>query len=385
MKLKPLFWMVLVLFLIGYTGCSSDSSSPEPSSLSFATFNAGLAQGYVPYYSARLPQVIAAVSDANADIICLQEVWKDEDVAAVVDAAKELFPFSYWEQTEQETGAVCTGGEETEILDCADTYCGEVNPDNLADCVLANCTNEFLSLSADCQSCMVSNLGKTLEEIGENCATGATPAGLWSNDGRNGVLILSRLPFTLTESKMLDAYLVRRIVLHVRVEDEQSGSVDVYGTHLTADLGNAPPYAGEAESWLEEQGLQIDALLVWISETAGENNSVVLMGDMNCGPEIYGIQAEAPENYERFQADRWNAPYAGGNAPLCTFCSDNPLISNNDSDVLIDHIFFKNGSNGYSTLAERIFDGRFALSTENGPMDLPLSDHYGVRVEITTP
>ena len=380
---RKLFSLIVpVLFVILYMGCSSDHESPRPS-ITFITYNTGLAQGYVSYYTERLPEVIAAVAASEEDILCLQEVWKDEDVAAIIEAAEANYPYSYWEQTQQEFGAVCSDGEEVDIFACADAQCGDVNPDNLADCVLAFCSAEFLSLSPECRSCMVSNLGNTLEDIAATCATGADPSGLWSYDGRNGVLLLSKLPFTLTESEVLSSYLVKRIVLHARVQDDTFGTLDIYGTHLTADLGNAPPYAGDAASWEEEQGDQIDAMLAWISERTGAGSSVVLMGDMNCGPEKPGIQSEAPDNYQKFEAAGWTIPYTAMNNPLCTFCSDNPLVSDTSNNVIIDHIMYKHVSENGESSPERIFDTEFTAVTDDGEMDLPLSDHYGVKLTIT--
>lgn len=379
---RKLFFLItpVLLFLI-YMGCSSGNPSQE-GSLTFITYNTGLAQGYVAYYTERLPEVITAVANADADIICLQEVWKDEDVAAVIEATEGNYPYSYRVQTGQEAGAVCSDGEEEDILGCALANCGDVNPDNLSDCVLENCMVEFLLLSDECRSCMISNLGSTLDKIGEACATGADPSGLWSNDGRNGVLFLSRLPFTSTESEVLSSYLVKRVVLHVRVEDDALGTLDVYGTHLTADLRNAPPYAGEADSWEDEQGDQIDAMLAWISRTAGQENPIVLMGDMNCGPEKTDIESEAPDNYQKFETAGWTIPYTVSDDPLCTFCSDNPLVPDTSNDVIIDHIMFKQISENDHNSVERIFDTEFTADTDDGVLDLPVSDHYGVKLTI---
>ena len=46
---------------------------PEPQTYTMITLNAGLAYGYVPYSEQRREQVMAAISELDADILCLQE------------------------------------------------------------------------------------------------------------------------------------------------------------------------------------------------------------------------------------------------------------------------------------------------------------------------
>ncbi len=73
--------------------------------------------------------------------------------------------------------------------------------------------------------------------------------------------------------------------------------------------------------------------------------------------------------------------YRNSSDPRCTFCSDNTLVSDASNDVLIDHIMFKQFSDN-DTSEERIFDTVFPASTDDGEMDLPLSDHYGLIVTL---
>ncbi len=78
------------------------------------------------------------------------------------------------------------------------------------------------------------------------------------------------------------------------------------------------------------------------------------------------------------------AAYLG--APLCTFCSTNP-VTNPDSDpnatsVWIDHILLDNLPSSSVRSTARVFDKDVVPV---GDEMVPLSDHFGMRSVITVP
>ena len=57
-------------------GCGSDSSGVNGTVVKVATFNAGLARGYVDHAALRFDAQLSALSELDSvDILCLQEVW----------------------------------------------------------------------------------------------------------------------------------------------------------------------------------------------------------------------------------------------------------------------------------------------------------------------
>ena len=114
MKFK-LAMLIALTFCFGCTGSESDPVDPtdptttaDPSdptdptdapaptrSMKVATYNMGLATGYVPYAAERRDQVTAAVATSDADIICLTEVWFDDNIEYVSSALSETYPHQY--------------------------------------------------------------------------------------------------------------------------------------------------------------------------------------------------------------------------------------------------------------------------------------------------
>ena len=83
---------------------SANATIDEGERFKVLSYNAGLLPGFVLYPEERAPFVQQAIANTDADVICLQEVWSDADVAAIKDAAAERYPHSYSVRTEQITG-----------------------------------------------------------------------------------------------------------------------------------------------------------------------------------------------------------------------------------------------------------------------------------------
>ncbi|HOU54445.1 MAG TPA: endonuclease/exonuclease/phosphatase family protein [Myxococcota bacterium] len=345
------------------------------------TYNTGLAVGYVDWAPQRVPFIGEAIRSLEADVVCLQEVWADMDGDAIIQATSTVFPHSFRMLTSDESGgeaAACTSQELDPLAACTRDHCSDVPPENLANCVLGNCGDQFNAISSTCQTCLVSQLGNTLDDMVAACSGGA--GGQYAYGGRNGLLLLSRHPLTNQETLVFESYLNRRVALHVVVQDPSLGAVDVYCTHLTADLSDVP-YGGTKGSWGAEQGLQVDALTQWVEQTRSAV-VVVVAGDMNCGPEgTNGVTAEHGENYQKFLAAGFSDPYFTQHGDTCSWCADNPLVGGGSSSN-IDHVFVR-GSWPFST-SSRVLDQPVTLP---GPPEVEtrLSDHYGVSVTVVVP
>jgi endonuclease/exonuclease/phosphatase family metal-dependent hydrolase len=390
-------------------GCGSDGGSEQgdsgqgggqgdASGFEVVTYNAGLARGFVDYAVERSPEVAEAMSELEAQLVAVQEVWNPEDVQAVVDATSETHPHSFFldpqpelaeeEQARAEAagsdGPACPENEAVPLEDCARQNCDGVPDDQLSDCVLQSCGSEFAATCPECQTCLAANIGGSLEDILGACA-GDGAGGSFAYDGAFGIGILSAEPFIETDSLVLESSLNRRAVIYVQIEDPVLGTVDVFNTHLSAnlDLGESPvPYPGEG-SWAEEQATQIEVMNEWIDERTSDDRVAILAGDMNTSPEGENHTAETPENYELLvSGGGWDDQYSGSADAECTYCADNLLVGGEgDTGPVLDHILIRNFDGEVTT--RQVFTDPIDIEVEGEPVETNLSDHHGLATTLT--
>jgi len=145
-----------------------------------------------------------------------------------------------------------------------------------------------------------------------------------------------------------------------------------------------------APGWQAEQELQAEKLIAYVNTTSGDRPSVIL-GDFNAGLAFpaQGIVGEGEETFDLLAA-AFAPAYTTDYAPLCTFCSTNP-VTNPDNDpaatsVWIDHILLGNLPADSVLSTERIFDEDVVpVVGDAGEMLVPLSDHFGIRSVIVVP
>jgi endonuclease/exonuclease/phosphatase family metal-dependent hydrolase len=311
------------------------SGIPDPTcaarqgdTMSLATFNVGLAAGFVPLADERQPEIGAAIAASDYDVICLQEVFRDDDVAAIVSAASASYPYSYFELTDDPTAGgepACTEEDVEDLLACVAANDCETDPDGLVTCALAHCGAEILALNASnptCFNCVAANSGLPLDLLEQVCLEGG---GSLRDNGRNGVVLLSKHPLVGTEFLTFDAFLVQRVLLHAQTFKPGTGLVDLFCTHFTADLSGVIAYGGPFDSYEDEQAAQVSGLLDWIDEVATSGRAIAL-GDFNTGPEILpDIEGEFPANYDTLVLGGLESPYADTPGAQCTYCEDNTL------------------------------------------------------------
>ena len=374
---RRVLFAVSALSLSGaLAGCPSATPDPDPQPITLTTYNAGLAVGFVPGAVERTPGTAAAIGALDADVICLQEVWAADQVAAV-EAAATNHPHRYWPAPQPEVlpDPACVGTDLDPLLDCMANSCSGLCADDLPECLLSSCAFQFLGLEKDCMRCAQASVGGTVEEIGDSCRTEATQ---YAYGGSFGTGLLSAWPLVSTEELVLGSTTNRRSVLHA-VVDAPDGPLDVFCTHLTA-VFSVVPYPREEGSWSEEQAQQVADIRAWM-DTQATTGRVALLGDLNAGPLVAANDPEQPENYDAISAGL-EVPYVDQDR-RCTFCPDN-AISSVDSDafgVLIDHVLL-DGFAG-TTSATRVLDD--VITIESCGLAIPgaYSDHYGVSVTIT--
>ncbi|HAN30358.1 MAG TPA: hypothetical protein DCQ06_02060 [Myxococcales bacterium] len=371
-------WLLVLVCMATSVGCSAEQELEVPEQLVVETWNLGIAYNFVPYAIARRDQTIAAAAASDADILCIQEVWTKEDVAALQKAAGQAGFIETWfvptPEDVTDLPIACTVGDTQDLQPCAEDKC--LKSTELANCVQSQCGSELGAVSDSCLTCLASNLHLGLEEILLNCAKGGAK---FTYGGDTGLLLLSRVPLRNKKLTILDSTLVRRATLQASVTAPTGDSMRVTCTHLTAALSSVP-YSGPKASWKEEQKGQVERL---VELTQGSGPELIL-GDLNMSPAAGSlVKAEFPDHYDLLVAAGFTSPYLAGSAPKCTFCIDNTLVGQGvdtgGEGVAIDHALLK-GYGGSVTDAQRSYD---QLVTLDGVDDKQhLSDHFGVRMTL---
>jgi endonuclease/exonuclease/phosphatase family metal-dependent hydrolase len=352
-----------------------------------ATYNAGLAVGYLPLAEERAPHVVGALARAPADLLCVQEVWLDEHWDALRAAAAPRFPHAYrLPAATPAGGGACTPAELAPVLACARGRCGRGSAATAA-CVARHCAHLARAASPACVTCLLRRPVGSAEGIAASCAApaggagarpGAAPADVVAYGGSFGTGVLSREPLLDRDALVFEASLNPRAALYARVRPAGLGDLHVVCTHLTPALGS--PVGGASPA--AEQRAQIERLLPWVGAKAAGGGAVVLAGDLNAGPRAGdAIEPALPEHYARFLAAGFRDPYATSPGARCTFCRSNPLNGGAGAGgALLDHVLLRGPVAAAS--AEPLLREPLVLGTEGRTERTAYSDHYGLVVAI---
>jgi endonuclease/exonuclease/phosphatase family metal-dependent hydrolase len=372
---------IFAALLIAAIGCSGDKDGegegePQPVSLELVTYNAGLAVGFVPGADSRTPLVAEAVGALEADVVCLQEVWLPDQIAAIDAAAAGNYPHRFAPAPQQSSDASCDVGELDNLVGCIADTCAEACVDEVVDCVFGGCPFQFVGLPKDCMRCAMANVGEEPAAVASVCETDPVE---FAYGGSFGTMLLSKHPFVgdVTEH-VFDSTSNRRSLLQAELDLGDGKTATVMCTHLTA-VFTTIPYPRDEGNWEPEQLAQVEEINA-IAE--GIDGPVLLLGDLNTGFGGEGLQPEAAANIQMLVDAGWASPYRTLDG-RCTFCSDNPLIigADDDDNRLIDHVLLKGPVE--ATAATRILDQ--TVSADSCAYDLStsaLSDHYGVSVTV---
>jgi len=412
----------LSLLLAATVAACSDDPAPAPTSntVTADSFNVGLAGAFIPFEAQRRAAMGPALANNPADIVCLQEVWREEDKDAIVAATRARFP--YVARTAHDlatpvttdidpmcavppvpTTPPCSSMALRTALDdglrcltanCNTTPGNESGQTTSTACAQTQCIGQvgalITSTEADalrCYGCLASALPTESFSSIRTLCTGNPNAGLAFN-GRNGVMILSKHPLSDVETLVVPGTWNRRVITRATATLPGNRRVAVYCNHLTPVFDNvAFPYTGRhgcgevgRTGWATEQLAQERRLVQWVNQTAGTTPALIL-GDFNTGPASAGVTAEAGENYDYLRMQLTPALPANY-APTCTYCPDNVLNGMRTEPVWIDHVFLKN----LPATAVRSFERTYtdtSVVVPAAPGRVHLSDHYGVRVVLS--
>lgn len=360
-----------------------DAGPPDAGpDLRFATFNAGLAPGDIPNVAERRQPIIDALTAADLDVVCLQEIWQQADWMALKTALMSSMPNTVRHARLPPTSG-CTAEEIGPLGACATAACSDPGPDGLAACAVAHCGAELGALSPGCIGCVTGHLDGTIADIVAACpdpGTPATGAGCLY-DGTFDTGILTGLPIVEQDSFALDSYLVCTDIDYARVTTPSGDEVNVFCTHLASNVGDFP-YHGAFGSWDGERTHQVGQLLAYIAEKAPAGSRVVVLGDLNSGPAVAsaGIVATAASDLQMLVASGLTSPFQSQADVDCTVCPDNTMRADDSSPLLLDHALIR-GFTG-SPVAHRIFTDPVTIDVAGTAMMSSLSDHYGLELDL---
>jgi len=433
---RSLVFFSICMFL---AGCDDSTTPSEPIEVTIDTFNVALAGAFIPYESERRQPIVEAIAATDSDIICLQEVWEQADKERIRDGAIDAYPYSALVKNNLDTplddaedqqgqvpppptGVPCPDQDvETPIgtvnildqmnqaVDCLLDNCSttpdatppqdELGRTTSEACASASCVAQVAGLLGDnaqqqrCYACVATQLPvSTFGRMRDSCANVVNQDLAF--DGQNGVMILSRYPLKDVVNWVIPGTWNRRSILRATVELPNGAELDTYCNHLTPIFDSLTfPYTGQygdgktyAAGWQAEQELQAEKLIDYVNETSG-NRPAVILGDLNAGRAYLAddIAAEGVETLDLLEL-AFTPAYATDYAPLCTFCSTNPVTNPTDdpaaNSVWIDHILLYNLASDAVVSTARVFD-KDVVPVDD--MTVPLSDHFGLRSVIVVP
>lgn len=359
--------------------------------VSFLTFNAGLDPQGVLNYADRKKALPQALYDTGADILCLQEVWKEADQKEIIANLKEVFPYRFYKTTKQEAlepiPAPCTEEDLTPVVNCYLENCDGVDPTNYAALItcMIPCATVLGAIPAECRNCIFGAIqGGTTDLMGIMTECTSEPEAVeMAQGGNNGLLLLSNLPLKGVKLEKFDSFFYQRAYIYAIATHPMFGDIEVVCSQFT-DAVPGMTYEGTVGSWQGETAAQAQAI---IDLAAGKDTVLrVLMGDLAAGPAIgRGIKAKNPSIYDMLYYAYYYNPFIEPEnaAPACTLCADNVLSAAETQDTIMDHVLFT-PFDGLNLAAERVLDAGFVLTDKAGKeKTIQYSDHYGIKVTLS--
>lgn len=388
----------VVCLLSACSNGNNDKAYIKADSLTVTSYNVGLALNFVPFTNERLVVNETLLADYDSDVICLQEVWLEDQVEALTEALKPNYPEIYTVPAEQiysET-APCTDEEIDPFASCVETQCPGLSGADLVACAPAQCSAPLFALPSACLDAVLGSVGIPDITVDLLVETVTQPAGIFAYGGALGLIMASKYPLEVREFQDFidDSTSNHRGALYAEINLNKQTQV-VGCTHPTANLSATIDYpsSGKHGSWEGENRFMQEQMIAFANTKAGDN-PIFFAGDFNCSiaNASNDVQPDFAANCQLWLDDGFSSP-AAEQLP-CTFCEQENLVlrpEGNNGRWMLDHVFVKNLESTSSLAAKRVFDTPVSIEaldppSELAPEDSPMlthpSDHFGVELEI---
>ncbi|KAK3730232.1 hypothetical protein RRG08_034977 [Elysia crispata] len=347
------------------------------------TFNAGLTPR-IDDYPSRLKRQPTALLKEDADVICVQEYWFENDLAHMLKAVSSKYAYhfsplhtsiSYLPTLSRKRifpETACDPADAAyfylRVLPCAlFRGCVPLFLQSLQEglsCAAAKCGVLFKTFSEDCISC-ISLTVTSLSALIDACK----PVTNGYNNRLNGpgLALLSKQEILSAEYR--DFFPGRELTLQrgfIEAEIKDLGTVVC--SHFSAIFPYYFEYNLDFANYVQQQQAEMAVI-----QSRFQSRDHILLADFNTGPQVETassedrvLKGEAPQNFQMWIAGGYNVTYLEDDG-RCTFCRDNPVVDSNiHPNNVIDYVMFKGDYTAQN--AQRTLD--------ESP---PLSDHYGVR------
>jgi endonuclease/exonuclease/phosphatase family metal-dependent hydrolase len=359
-------------------GSGNVGAAPHGGKLRALTYNTALAPDFEPLTEVRKPLIEAALSDLanDLDVLCVQEYWKYADLDDLNVALDGKLDYGLRHAPDPGSGA-CSDDDLSELGGCLASACGAETGIELVACAQTECAAPIQSIDGGCLGCFLDHLADAEFSVCRGSAV-KDPALF---GGTIDIGLFSRHPLVREAALEYDSYFVRAAVLFARIDVPELGPVDTFCTHLGSSLG-VIPYQGRFSSWEGEHAHQVQELIDFISANSSGAYPVLVLGDLNMGPASAGpppVSAELPDDFRALLDSGLESAVTD---EACTLCSDNVLRGGASADTWVDHVLVRGFSGQVGT--ERVLREAFTLPTPDGDVPMNLSDHYGLRAELSS-
>lgn len=393
--MKTDFFKVSLLFLVFamLTGCDNqfEGFTKGESMMTFTTMNLRLGDE-LPFYDERTAVKLDVLSEADSDVLCIQELYNSKDLLKVKDFFEHELDYSkpLWLVTNEDDfdpiPPACSQEDVAPIISCYMENCMEEGA--AQTCILTECGTIFLTLPQACQTCLLGEgigaiAGGDIQAVLQGCMNETKFD--YNYDGNNGILLVSRYPMKDKGSLGLTSYGNYRMAIYATVQTgiykPGIGDVQVICTGLSK-LSDSE-YDGLAGSWAQEQLAQVNEILA-IPEKEDVSQRVI-MGDFNGNiAGGYNIIESNSAPVSAIISAGYYDPYfdiSEDDELPCTVCAENPMVKP-VVNAVPDHIFFQR-KRGFIYESKRTFINEFIKFENNKKERYSLSDHYGLTVKMT--
>eukprot|EP01083_Nonionella_stella_P163037 535765_1 len=363
------------------------------------------------------PKIINEILNSDIDIMCLQEIFSPTGELQFQNALKSKYPYAYSEANTLELQNVpshsACRSDQINLLrsDCITTKCApqfQANSLAFIGCASMMCrTDIFPLIDTECQYCLIAQHdGKKSLSDAVNICSQQTPIK-YALTG--GTIILSKYPILNKKIHTFHSNVLHRNILITEIDvskftrpDEGIKDTIFFGcTHLVSTDGTT--YFPTSQMEVDNKFTSYNQLHKWQTENIfnyfrnvdpfiSNNNDIglVIAGDFNVGDRVFADNFNIWRNmgfidmYDLVQHE--NAVIAP-----CTYCADPNGVDKNTlaigecktckvPDAAIDHILvYEDHFNhispfSYNRIFRKLYDIKGAM--------LPLSDHWGVMVEV---
>lgn len=384
--MKKVILSLFILFVMVACDNNVDVGFYQKAQFKAITFNTTLdSENDVILFNERKDALMQKMTDTDADIICLQEVWDPEDmekVHAAINKAEGDFYLLYSTTGESDGGEpiepACTTSEVLPIGMCYSEKCQDQTGTGALLCLAQECGSEFQNLSTECRNCLLAEGGSgnlDIQSMMDACMDIKEPPT--EGGATNGLVLISRFPMKNKVIAPLPSDTIHRGYIAATLQTQGTmGNIDVLCTQLSNQ--------NDGTNYASLQSSQIDAIITFFN-TKEDENIQLLLGDINSSLETETMPAHNAAIWNKLKNALFQNNWSKD--PFCTVCQSNLQIqqTNDDWNFMLeyasDHLFYRSFQHPFYLSTFKTYDD--AVANRPYTKSTAQSSHYGVGTIIS--